>query len=134
MPLPGLAFGSRQRQGDLLPALQGDPVAFHTRTNHQQGPRPMLTIPIQTAKLSIAFPPGSLPSVAPQKPELTLDLGDGYLIWVSISPKSARKLAAWQGSAVLQGRLVRGSAGLKLLDAGFTFIDPTGDRPCLVTI
>lgn len=83
----------------------------------------MMTVKIESAKLTVVFPQGKLPRIDPLKPEFQINLG-GTTIWVSINAKAARKLQTWTGGAVLQGRLLCGSAGLKLLEAGFTYLDP----------
>jgi hypothetical protein len=48
----------------------------------------------------------------------------GFEIAAKINPKAARKLAAWAGGVVLQGKLVSEGGKLALLDAGFSWIDP----------
>ncbi len=90
----------------------------------------MTTIPIPSAKVTVMFPEGKLPSVDPDRPAFVLNLGDGVLIHGTINAKAARKLATWKGGAVLQGRLTAGAGKLCLTDAGFTWIDP---RPAPAT-
>ena len=41
-----------------------------------------------------------------------------------VNAKAARKLAAWAGGAVLQGKLIVDDGKLVLADAGFTWIEP----------
>jgi len=82
-----------------------------------------MTIPIQSAKLTVVFRAGSLPPIDPARPEFDLDIG-GVKIATRINSKAARKLAAWRGAAVLQGKLVMDHKTLCLVDAGFTWIDP----------
>ena len=84
----------------------------------------MKRIDIASAKLAVVFPAGKLPGIDPNDPNFTLALG-GFEIRASVNPKAARKLAAWAGGAVLQGRLIVSDDGkLVLADAGFTWIEP----------
>jgi hypothetical protein len=88
----------------------------------------MTRIPITSAKVNIVFPEGKLPAIDPAAPEFVLELG-GVAIRGKVTPKAARKLAAYPGGAVLQGRLVAEGAELVLNDAGFTFLDPRPATP-----
>ena len=83
----------------------------------------MNRIEIASAKLNVVFREGSLPAISPDDPSFLLDLG-GVQIVGSVNAKAARKLAAHQGGAVLQGKLVADKGRLVLLEAGFQFIDP----------
>ena len=83
----------------------------------------MNRIDIGSAKLNVVFREGELPSIDPAKPEFVLALG-GFEIHGKINPKAARKLAAWAGGVVLQGRLIVEGGKLVLADAGFSWIDP----------
>jgi hypothetical protein len=83
----------------------------------------MKRIDIASAKLAVVFPAGKLPAIDPNDPSFTLALG-GFEIRASVNPKAARKLAAWAGGAVLQGKLIVDDGKLVLADAGFTWIEP----------
>lgn len=63
------------------------------------------TIEVASIKAVIPFRAGQLPAIDPADPTFELELA-GFKIQGQISAKSARKLAIWQGGAVLQGRLV----------------------------
>jgi hypothetical protein len=78
---------------------------------------------IASAKLSVVFPEGKLPAIDPADPAFVLVLG-GVEIAGKVNAKAARKLAAWAGGAVLQGKLVVEGGKLSLLDAGFSWIEP----------
>jgi hypothetical protein len=80
-------------------------------------------IDIGSAKLAVVFPEGKLPAIDPNDPNVTLVLG-GFEIRAKINSKAARKLAAWAGGAVLQGRLIVEAGKLSLAEAGFSWIDP----------
>lgn len=82
----------------------------------------MTQIPIPSAKLNVVFKAGALPQIDPAAPAFTLDLG-GVTIEGQINAKSARKLATHGGGAVLQGKLVAEQGRLKLLDAGFQWLE-----------
>jgi hypothetical protein len=82
---------------------------------------------IASAKLSVVFPEGKLPAIDPADPAFVLVLG-GVEIGAKVNPKAARKLAAWAGGAVLQGKLVSEGGKLSLLDAGFNWIEPKADE------
>ncbi len=84
----------------------------------------MKTVPVTSANLKVVFRPGSLPQVDPANPTFTLTLG-GFSIDVRINAKSARKLAVHRGGAILQGRLVESGDRLQLVDAGFSWLEPT---------
>lgn len=91
-------------------------------------------IKAKSIKAAIVFRQGELPVIDPANPEFTVMLGEGepglrdgqvrFTVPCKVSPKAARKLAAWTGGAVLQGRLVIEGNKLVLADAGFQFIDP----------
>jgi len=83
----------------------------------------MTRLPITSAKLSVVFAEGKLPQIDVVDPGFTLVLG-GVEIQGRLNPKACRKLAAHQGGAVLQGRLVAEGGRLNLLEAGFTWIEP----------
>ncbi len=83
----------------------------------------MKRIEIPSAKVSVVFPEGKLPTVDPANPAFVLVLG-GVEVRSKINPKAARKLAQHPGGAVLQGKLVATGGKLELLDAGFNWIDP----------
>lgn len=85
----------------------------------------MKTIPVPSAKLTVVFRAGALPSISPNDPVFDLAIGDPpTLVSVRINPKAASKLVTWAGDAMLQGTL-RVQAGRLVLDsAGFTFLDP----------
>jgi hypothetical protein len=91
-----------------------------------------MIIPIQSAKLALPFKAGALPSISPDNPRFTLDLS-GVKIAGQVTAKAARKLAIWQGSAVLTGKLIATGGQLQLLDAGFQFIDPKPAEPAAET-
>jgi hypothetical protein len=80
-------------------------------------------IDIPSAKLAVVFPAGKLPGIDPANPEFVLFL-DGFQIHGKVNAKAARKLAAWAGGVVLQGRLVSEGGKLSLAEAGFQFIEP----------
>ena len=80
-------------------------------------------IDIPSAKLAVIFPAGKLPAIDPNDPSFVLALS-GFEIHGKINPKAARKLAAWAGGGVLQGRLIVEGGKLVLADAGFSWIDP----------
>jgi hypothetical protein len=80
-------------------------------------------IDIGSAKLTVVFPAGKLPAIDPNDPSFTLVLG-GFEIRGKVNAKAARKLAAWAGGVVLQGRLIESGGKLSLLDTGFTWIEP----------
>jgi hypothetical protein len=82
----------------------------------------MLNVPISSLKVNVIWKAGSLPAVSPDDPQFTLDL-DGLKIVVRVNAKAARKLAAHQGGAVLQGRLVKQDGNLVLLEAGFQYLE-----------
>lgn len=86
----------------------------------------MTRISISSAKLNVVFPEGKLPAIDPARPDFLLDLG-GTEIRGKINAKSARKLAAHRGGAVLQGRLVIEAGKLSLLDAGFSWLEPKAE-------
>ena len=86
----------------------------------------MKRIPIASAKLNVVFPEGKLPAINPGDPAFVLDLG-GVEIAGKVNPKAARKLAQHPGGAVLQGRLIAIGGKLRLLDAGFTWIEPKAE-------
>ena len=83
----------------------------------------MTRVDIASAKVTIVFGEGKLPTIDPNDPAFVLVLG-GLEIHAKVNPKAARKLAQHRGGAVLQGKLVAQAAKLELLDAGFTWIDP----------
>jgi len=83
----------------------------------------MKTIEVASIKATVPFKAGSLPQIDPGDPTFVLVLG-AFRIPVRINPKAARKLTSWEGSAVLQGKLVVQDGRLVMLDAGFTFLDP----------
>ena len=84
----------------------------------------MNRIDIGSAKLAVVFPEGKLPAIDPNNPSFVLALG-GFEIAGKVNAKAARKLAAWAGGVVLQGRLiVEGGTRLTLAEAGFSWIDP----------
>src|SRR4051794_9603559 len=83
----------------------------------------MKTIAIPATKLMIVFRQGELPAIDPARPEFALQLG-AVAIRGTVNPKAARKQAAHQGGAVLQGRLTEQNGKLVLTDGGFTFIEP----------
>ena len=82
-----------------------------------------MKIDIGSAKLAVVFPEGKLPAIDPNDPSFVLALS-GFEIHGKINPKAARKLAAWAGGVVLQGRLIVEGGKLVLADAGFSWIDP----------
>jgi hypothetical protein len=83
-----------------------------------------MKIDIGSAKLAVVFPEGKLPGIDPASPEFVLFL-DGFQIAAKVNPKAARKLAAWAGGVVLQGRLIiEGGNRLTLAEAGFSWIEP----------
>ena len=65
----------------------------------------MKRLDIPSAKVSVVFPEGKLPAIDPADPAFVLVLG-GVEIGAKVNAKAARKLAAWAGGAVLQGKLV----------------------------
>src|SRR5512143_2677808 len=83
----------------------------------------MTRIDIPGAKRATVLPAGALPAIDPARPEFVLALG-GLEIRGKLNPKAARKLAAHQGSAVLQGKLVVEGGKPTLLEAGFQFLEP----------
>ena len=83
----------------------------------------MKRIDIGSAKLAVVFPEGKLPAIDPSAPQFVLALGP-FEIRSQVNAKVARKLAAWAGGVVLQGRLIESGGKLSLLDAGFQFIEP----------
>ena len=83
----------------------------------------MRRLDIPSAKVSVVFPEGKLPAIDPADPAFVLVLG-GVEIGAKVNAKAARKLAAWAGGAVLQGKLVSEGGKLSLLDAGFSWIEP----------
>ncbi len=85
--------------------------------------RTVKTIEVASIKATVPFKAGSLPGIDPDNPVFELDLG-GKKIQAKVSAKAARKLAAHEGSAVLQGRLVMENGRLVMLDCGFTFLEP----------
>ncbi len=89
----------------------------------RKGKNSMLTIPVNSLKIALPFRAGSLPSIDPGDPTFQLEL-DGLRIQGRVNAKAARKLAVWQGGAVLQGRLINESGRLVLLDCGFSWSDP----------
>jgi hypothetical protein len=88
----------------------------------------MTRVDIASAKATIVFREGGLPTIDPNDPAFVLVLG-GVEIAGKVNPKAARKLAGHNGGAVLQGKLVAQGAKLELLDAGFTWIDPKAEAP-----
>jgi hypothetical protein len=78
---------------------------------------------IASAKLTVVFREGELPAIDPADPAFVLVLG-GLEIRGKVNAKAARKLAAHQGGAVLQGKLMVEGGSLELAEAGFQFIDP----------
>ena len=85
----------------------------------------MKRIDISSAKLNVVFPAGKLPAINPAAPEFTLVLGS-FEIAGKVNSKAARKLAAHQAWAVLQGRLTVEGGKLALAEAGFSWIEPKG--------
>jgi hypothetical protein len=83
----------------------------------------MKPIIVPSIKATVPFRAGSLPSVDPTNPAFELVL-DGVKIQSRVNAKAARKLAVWQGSAVLQGKLVVEGGRLVLIDAGFSWVEP----------
>jgi len=83
----------------------------------------MKSIIVPSIKVTIPFRAGSLPSIDPADPTFQLDLG-GIKIQGKVNAKAARKLAVWQGSAVLQGKLVMEGGRLVMIDCGFSWVDP----------
>jgi len=83
----------------------------------------MKTIAVQSIKLSLPFKAGALPRIDPAAPVFELALG-GVKIQASVNAKAARKLATWEGSAVLQGKLIVEDGRLVLIEGGFLFNDP----------
>jgi hypothetical protein len=81
---------------------------------------------IASAKLTVVFPEGKLPTIDPAEPAFVLVLG-GLEIHAKVNPKAARKLAQHKGGAVLQGKLVSEAGRLCLLDAGFNWIEPKAE-------
>ena len=88
----------------------------------------MKVIPVTSAKLSVVFKAGELPAIDPARSEFILQLG-AQQIRASVNAKAARKLAAHQGGAVLQGRLVEQGGKLTLLECGFQFLEPKPPPP-----
>lgn len=86
----------------------------------------MKRVDIASAKLTVVFPEGGLPAIDPADPAFVLALG-GLEIRGQVNPKAARKLAQHRGGAVLQGKLIAEAGVFRLLDAGFTWIDPKPD-------
>jgi len=86
----------------------------------------MIRIPIGAIKANIVFPAGQLPAIKPADPAFVLDLG-GVTIAGKVNPKAARKLAQHPGGAVLQGKLIANGGKLRLLEAGFTWIEPKAE-------
>ncbi len=64
-----------------------------------------------------------MPQIDAADPSFQLELG-GLKIQGKVNAKAARKLAVWQGSAVLQGKLIVEGGRLTLIDAGFSWVDP----------
>lgn len=89
-----------------------------------------MIIPIPSAKLSVVFPQRQLPSVDFMNLCFSSHLG-GVKIVGQVNAKSARKLSSHQGSAVLQGKMIRGASSLELIEAGFSFLYP---RPVETTV
>jgi hypothetical protein len=83
----------------------------------------MTTTNINSARLSVTFSAGTLPRVDPDKPYIRLAFGPAF-ICVTISAKTARRLAQHQGGGKLEGRLITLNGQLQLLDAGFQLFDP----------
>ena len=69
-----------------------------------------------------------MPAIDPARSEFILQLG-AQQIRASVNAKAARTLAAHQGGAVLQGRLVEQGGRLVLLECGFQFIEPKPPQP-----
>ena len=90
----------------------------------------MKSIIVPSIKATVPFRAGSLPSVDPANPTFELVM-DGLKIQGKVNAKAARKLAVWQGSAILQGRLVVEGSRLVLTEAGFLFNDP---RPAAAAV
>jgi hypothetical protein len=86
---------------------------------------------------NFVFHQGRLPTkeIDPAHPEFTIQLETlvpnlGVIkIAGKVSAEAARKLAAHNGGAVLQGRLTVEAGKLALLDADFTFLDPKPAQP-----
>jgi hypothetical protein len=83
---------------------------------------------IGSAKLTVVFPEGKLPTIDPADPAFVLVLG-GVEIAGKVNPKAARKLVTHTGGAVLQGKLVSEGGRLTLADAGFSWIEPRTATP-----
>jgi len=90
----------------------------------------MKSIIVPSIKATVPFKAGSLPRVDPANPTFELVM-DGVRIQAKVSAKAARKLAVWQGSAVLQGKLVVEGGRLVLTEAGFLCNDP---RPAAAAV
>ena len=67
-----------------------------------------------------------LPAIDPAAPAFVLVLGT-LEIHGKVNPKAARKLAQHPGGAVLQGKLIANGGKLRLLEAGFTWIEPKAE-------
>lgn len=86
-------------------------------------------VAITNAKINVVFKAGQLPQIDPADPQFILDLGTRALS-CKISSKAARKLAAHQHGAVLQGRLICDAGGsLVIQEAGFQFMEPKVAQP-----
>jgi len=104
-------------------AVTKEPASSTSLTTRIERRWEMDRVEIASAKVSVVFSEGKLPTINPADPAFVLVLGD-LEIHGKINPKAARKLAQHPGGAVLQGKLVAEGGKLELLDAGFTWIDP----------
>jgi hypothetical protein len=101
------------------PAAQPDQVVQRRGWN-------VTRVDIPSAKVTIVFREGGLPTIDPADPAFVIVLG-GLEIHAKVNPKAARKLAQHRGGAVLQGKLAAQADKLELLEAGFTWIDPKAE-------
>jgi hypothetical protein len=88
----------------------------------------MKTFVVTSAKLTVTYRAGELPSIDVADPRFLLAVGK-HVIDASISSKAARKLSTHGGGAILHGRLVPYGDRLKLIDVGFQFLESKPATP-----
>lgn len=119
--------------------LARTPKLVPVQPQAKESPNVPKLVKVKAIKVNVVFRQGELPAIDPNNPEFTVMLGEGepglrdgqarFTVPCKVSAKAARKLAGWQGGAVLQGRMTIEGNRLAIVDAGFAWIDPKPADP-----